>query len=65
MIVTRVKCEVCDNGFPIRSQQYPYEWDVPDTWLTLIQGNPQHNTGLHFCSDKCLMTYLKDLKLGE
>lgn len=59
MIVTRVECETCHSSFPISHHQRPYEWNVPDKWMTLIPGNPQHNEGWHFCSYDCLMGWLK------
>ncbi len=59
MIITTVKCEVCDNGFPISHHQRPYDWAVPDGWVTLIHGNPQFHEGQHFCSHDCLMAWLK------
>lgn len=52
MIVTFVKCEQCENKYPIAHNQ---KWDMPSGWMSLAQ-KPYHNQweSLHFCSCACL-----------
>lgn len=59
MIVATVKCEICPNNFPVPGlNARPYEYDTPEEWITLVQGNPQTHVGQHFCSKHCLSQWL-------
>jgi len=62
MLVTTVKCEMCDAQFPVNIHQRHYEWDIPSAWLSVFRGNPQHTEGHHFCSPHCLSQWLANLK---
>jgi hypothetical protein len=62
MILNIVKCEKCENQFPIAPHHRPYEWNIPTGWLTLIEGNPQTSEGWHFCGPACLGVWLEDKK---
>jgi hypothetical protein len=62
MILQIVKCEECENQFPILPHQRPYEWDIPAGWLTLIEGNPQTSEGWHFCGSACLSGWIANRK---
>lgn len=51
-----LKCEMCDNNFKLPSAGLarPYEYVMPEGWITLVQGNPQHVEAQHFCSKACI-----------
>lgn len=65
MILTIIRCEMCSNHFRIDKQSRPYEWEVPPEWITVIEGNPQHHEGRHFCSKECLRAWIVGEKEPE
>lgn len=58
MIIQLIKCEVCDSSHKIDPHQRPYEWNLPDSWITLAEGNPQVTDSRTFCSRDCLAAWL-------
>lgn len=53
MILTILKCEMCDEQHAIRPVQTPTE-GMPPEWLTLYRGDHIGQEGWHFCSERCL-----------
>jgi len=52
MIRRVMQCELCKKqvDLPVDIHMSSYYQDMPETWLTLCEGNPQVNTPWHFCS---------------
>lgn len=62
MILHTVKCEQCENQFPIHPHQRMPEWDIPPGWITLFIGTMVNNEGCNFCSTQCLAEWLEEKK---
>jgi hypothetical protein len=62
MILNIVKCEQCENQFPMHPHQHMSEWDIPSGWITMFIGSMCNSTGYHFCSMQCLSEWLEDKK---
>lgn len=53
--VVMIKCEMCPEHFVIPyPEARPYEYETPEGWITVAQGNPQHVEAQHFCSKVCI-----------
>lgn len=52
MIRRVMQCETCGKQVDLRLEinASSYYQDMPETWLTLVEGNPQMNDARHFCS---------------
>lgn len=52
MIRRIMQCETCGKqvDLPLDISLSQYYHGMPDSWLTLVEGNPQEHTALHFCS---------------
>lgn len=53
MIRRVVECETCKEQVDIPPEldfSRPSAWVIPESWFTLVEGNPQTNVPWHFCS---------------
>lgn len=59
MILTTVRCEICNNQFRFDPREQQFEHEILDSWLTVLHGKSlQAQDGLHFCSGECLQDWL-------
>lgn len=62
MSVTKcVKCDFadCSSQLHFDPMLHPGGWHLPDVWFTLVQGDTQLHSTLHFCSKQCLYQWLQ------
>ncbi|MGH2478066.1 MAG: hypothetical protein ACRDHW_00205 [Ktedonobacteraceae bacterium] len=52
MIRRVIECETCKKqiDLPMGIDALNFYQSVPETWLTLVEGNPQTHEAQHFCS---------------
>lgn len=52
MIRRVMQCETCGKqvDLPLEIGVSSYYKDMPETWLALVEGNPQASIPWHFCS---------------
>ena len=59
MIRRVLECETCKAQVDIPEFDYAHPYArIPETWFTLVEGNPQANAAWHFCSEQCLHGWL-------
>ncbi len=58
MIISAFRCEMCPATVDFPPGSLPIDAPMPGAWITLMYGRVVDAHDLHFCSNRCLRTWL-------
>lgn len=66
-VTTCIKCDnkTCREQLHFDRMTHASEWHLPEHWMTLVVGDTQLHSALHFCSKTCLRLWTGDQLLGQ